>query len=158
MRAVFFLSTVCLTAYAATSAAQQSPAAKPATHHPAPASHAAAALKPADVAGTWTFESSVKNAAGQDTVVSSELTVSADGKTWTMHLAGRDSVPTHVVSMGGDSVVTQSAPFKSVTRAGQTVTTHEVVHFKGNEAWGTIEARYSNHAVVKGTVKGTRKK
>src|SRR5205809_6276358 len=135
MRAVFFLSTVCLTAYAATSAAQQSSAAKPAAHHPAPpaASHAAAALKPADVAGTWTVESNVKTTAGQDTVVSSELTVSKDAKTWVTYLAGRDPVATRVVSMGGDSAVTESGPFKSVARPGQTVTTREVFHFKGNE-------------------------
>ena len=155
MRAVFILSTVCLTAYAATSAAQQSHATKPAAHHPAPAS---TGLKPKDVAGTWAFESSVKTAAGQDTTVSSELSVSADAKTWVMHLAGRDPVNARVVAMGGDSVVTQSAPFKSVTRPGLTVTTTETIHFKGAEAWGTIEARYSNHDVVKGTVKGKRKK
>ena len=153
MRAVTFLSIVCLTALAATAAAQARPVMKRAA---APA--AAAGLKPADVAGTWTMQNNVKNAAGQDTVVSSELSVSPDAKTWVTHLAGRDPVPTRVVAMGGDSVVTESGPFKSVARAGQTVLTHETFHFKGNDAWGTIEARYSNHSIVKGTIKGTRKK
>jgi len=99
----------------------------------------------------------VKNAAGQDTVVSSEVTVSADAKTWMTHLAGRDPIPTRVVAMAGDSVVTESGPFQSVARPGQTVTTHETFHFKGDAAWGAIEARYSNGDVVKGSVKGTRK-
>lgn len=153
MRAVALLSMVSLTAYAATAAAQQP---KPVTH--TPPHHAAAAQKPAAMAGVWTMENSVKTAAGQDTVVSSELTISADGKTWVTHLAGRDPVPTRVVAMGGDSAVTESGPFKSVARAGQTVVTRETFHFKGDAAWGTIEARYSNHDVVKGTIKGTRKK
>ena len=153
MRAVLFLSTVCVTAVAATAAAQR-PAAKPAAQTTAPA----AGLKPADVAGTWSFESSVKNTAGQDTVVTSEVTVSADAKTWVTHLAGRDPIPTRIVAMAGDSVVTESGPFASVARPGQKVRTVEVFHFKGNDAWGTIEARYSNRDVVKGTMKGKRKK
>jgi hypothetical protein len=156
MRAVFFISTICLTTSAATLAAQ-----KPAAHHPAakPAAPAAAAgLKPSDVAGTWTVESAVKTASGQDTVVTSELTVSADAKTWVTHLKGRDPVATRVVAMAGDSVVTESGPFQSVARPGQKVRTVEVFHFKGNEAWGTIEAHYSNKDVVRGTIKGKRKK
>lgn len=150
MRAAIILSAVCLTA----SAAAQQPAAKPA----AQAAPAGASLKPADVAGTWALENTVKNTAGQDTVVTSELTVSADAKTWVTHLAGRDPIATRVVAMAGDSVVTESGPFQSVARAGQRVTTRETFHFKGGAAWGTIEARYSNHEVVKGTIKGTRKK
>jgi hypothetical protein len=154
MRAVIILSIVCLTA--ATAAAQQPKARPPVMKHAA--AQPGGALKPADVAGTWAFENNVKNAAGQDTVVSSELSVSADAKTWVTHLAGRDPVTTRVVAMAGDSVVTESGPFKSVARAGQTVMTRETFHFKGDAAWGTIEARYSNHAVVKGTLKGKRKK
>ena len=153
MRAVLFFSTVCVTALAATAAAQR-PAAKPAAQAPA----AAAGLKASDVAGTWAFENSVKTTAGQDTVVTSEVTISADGKTWVTHLAGRDPIPARIVAMAGDSVVTESGPFQSVARPGQKVRTVEVFHFKGNDAWGTIEAHYSNREVVKGTIKGKRKK
>lgn len=162
MRAVTLLSTLCLTGFATIAAAQQ-PAAPPAPPKakpvaPAAAKPAAAGIKAADVAGTWTFENTVKNTAGQDTVVSSEITVSADAKTWVTHLAGRDPIPTRVVAMAGDSVVTESGPFQSVARPGQTVTTHETFHFKADAAWGAIEARYSNGDVVKGSVKGMRKK
>ena len=161
MRAVTLLA-VCVAGFATIAAAQQPaappapPAAKPTA--PAAAKPAAAGIKAADVAGTWTFENNVKNAAGQDTVVSSEVTVSADAKTWVTHLAGRDPVPTRVVAMAGDSVVTESGPFQSVARPGQTVTTHETFHFKGDVSWCSIEARYSNGDVVKGSFKGTRKK
>jgi len=153
MRAVILLSTVCLTGFAATAVAQQPPA----QPKPKPAAQAAAGAKPT-VAGTWVTESTVKTAAGKDTVVNSLLTATADANGWVTQLAGRDPIPTRVVAMGGDSVVTEAGPFQSVARPGQTVTTHESLHFKDDAVWGTIEARYSNGEVVKGTVKGTRKK
>ena len=165
MRAVILLSTLCLTGFAATAAAQQPPAQpkpkpaaqqQPAQQKPA-APQAAASAKPT-VAGTWAIESTVKTAAGKDTVVNSLVTASADANGWVTHLAGRDPIPTRVVAMGGDSVVTEAGPFQSVARPGQTVTTHEALHFKDDAVWGTIEARYSNGEVVKGTVKGTRRK
>jgi len=118
---------------------------------------AAATTKPT-IAGTWAIESSVKTAAGKDTVVNSLVTASADTTGWSTHLAGRAPIPTRVVSMGGDSAVTEAGPFESVARPGQKVTTHETLHFKADAVWGTIEARYSNGDVVKGTIKGTRKK
>jgi hypothetical protein len=153
MRIATLLSTVCLAGYATLAAAQQPPA------QPKPAmQHAAAGIKLADVAGTWTMENSVKTAAGKDTVVTSELTAGADEKSWVTHLPGRDPIPTRIVAMGGDSVVTEAGPFQSVARPGQTVTTHQTLHFKGDAAWGTIEARYGNGDVVKGSTKGTRKK
>jgi hypothetical protein len=154
MRAVILLSTVYLTGFAATAVAQQ-PTAEPKPKPAAP--QAAATAKPA-IAGTWAIESSVKTAAGKDTVVNSMVTASADTTGWMTHLAGRAPIPTHVVAMGGDSVVTAAGPFESVARPGQTVTTQETMHFKDDAVWGTIEARYSNGDVVKGTVKGTRKK
>ena len=153
MRAVILLSTVCLTGFAATAVAQQPPA----QPKPKPAAQAAAGAKPT-VAGTWVTESTVKTAAGKDTVVNSLLTATADANGWVTQLAGRDPIPTRVVAMGGDSVVTEAGPFQSVARPGQTVTTHESLHFKDDAVWGTIEARYSNGEIVKGTVKGTRKK
>jgi len=108
--------------------------------------------------GTWAIESTVKTAAGKDTVVNSLVTATADANGWVTHLAGREPIPTRVVAMGGDSVITEAGPFQSVARPGQTVTTHEALHFKDDAIWGTIEARYSNGDVVKGTVKGTRRK
>ena len=165
MRVVILLSTVCLTGFAATAVAQQPPAQpkpkpaaqqQPAQQNPA-APQAAASTKPT-IAGTWAIESTVKTAAGKDTVVNSLVTATADANGWVTHLAGREPIPTRVVAMGGDSVVTEAGPFQSVVRPGQTVTTHETLHFKDDAVWGTIEARYSNGEVVKGAVKGTRKK
>ncbi len=153
MRIVIPLSFVCLTGYAMTAVAQQPAAQKTPATQPA-----AASIKLADVAGTWNMENTVKTAAGKDTVVTSELIAAADGKSWVTHLAGRDPIPTRIVAMGGDSIVTEAGPFQSVVRLGQKVTTHQTLHFKGDTVSGTIEARYDKGDVVKGSTKGTRKK
>src|SRR5438093_6353517 len=154
MRAVILLSTLCLMGFAATAVAQQPPA----QPKPKPAAQQAADSATAALAGTWLIESTRKTAAGKDTVVNSLVTATADANGWVTHLAGRDPIPTRVVAMGGDSAVTEAGPFQSVARPGQTVTTRETLHFKDNAVWGAIEARFSNGEVVKGTVKGTRKK
>ena len=153
MRVIVVLSIVCLTGYATTAVTQQAPA-KPKHAR----QHAATGIKLADVAGTWTMESMVKTAAGNDTTVTSELVATANRKGWVTNLAGRDPIPTRIVAMGGDSIVVRAGPFPSVVRAGQKVTTRETLHFKGDDVSGTIEARYTNGSVVKGSVKGTRKK
>ena len=152
MRTAMVLSLVCLTGFARTAVTQQTPA------KPRHARQAATGIKLADVAGTWTIESTVKTAAGNDTTVTSELVATATRKGWKTNLAGRDSIPTRVVAMGGDSVVVRAGPFESVVRAGQKVSIREALHFKGDDVSGTIEAHYVHGAVVKGSVKGTRKK
>src|SRR5438477_715031 len=144
MRTATVLSLVCLTGYANTAVTQQAPA------KPKHARQHAAGIKLADVAGTWMIESTVKTAAGSDTTVNSELVATATRKGWMTNLAGRDSIPTRIVAMGGDSVVVKAGPFQSVVRTGQKVTTRETLHFKGDDVSGTIEARYTNGSVVKG--------
>ena len=153
MRTAMVLSIVFLTGYATTAVTQQTPAKPKHARQPA-----ATGIKLADVAGTWTIESTVKTATGNDTTVNSELVATATRKGWMTNLAGRDSIPTRIVAMGGDSVVVRAGPFPSVVRMGQKVTTRETLHFKGDDVSGTIEARYGNGSVVKGSVKGTRKK
>ncbi len=157
MRAVILLSSICLTGFAAAAVAQRPAASSKPKPAAAAGAQAAASAKPT-IAGAWAMESNVKTAAGKDTVVRSLVTATADANGWVTHLAGRAPIATRVVAMGGDSVVTEAGPFQSVTRPGQTVTTRETLHFKDNAVWGGIEARFSNGEVVKGTVKGTRKK
>ena len=152
MRTAMVLSLICLTGYATTAVAQQAPA------KPRHARHAATGIKLADVAGTWAMENTVKTAAGNDTTVTSELVASATRKGWTTNFPGRDPIPTRVVALGGDSVVVRAGPYASVVRTGQKVTIRETLHFKGDDVSGTMEARYGNGAVVKGSVKGSRKK
>ena len=152
MRIVSLLSIICL-AGSGTAGAQQT--ATPPTKH---ARHAAAGLKLADVAGTWSLENTVKNAAGNDTTVNSELVATANRKGWVTNLAGRPPIPTRVVAVAGDSIVLAAGPYESILRAGQKVRLRETLHFKGDDASGTMEAHYSTGTVVKGSVKGSRKK
>ena len=89
-------------------------------------------IKPTDVAGSWNTKATV----GTDVsvAVTSLITVSPDGKTWTTKFPGRDPLPTRVVAMGGDSVVTEAGPYPSMLRPGQTVTLLRTVsHFKGDK-------------------------
>lgn len=152
MRIVTILSIIALTGYASTAGAQQTATPTRARRH------AATGIKLADVAGTWNLENTVKNAAGNDTTVNSELVATATRKGWVTNLAGRDAIPTRVVAMAGDSIVLAAGPYESILRAGQKVRLRETLHFKGDDVSGTMQAHYAGGAVVKGSVKGTRKK
>ena len=77
-------------------------------------------------------------------IATTVLATTADGKGWTMTFPTGAPVAVRVVSLAGDSVVTEAGPFASHVRPGQTVTLlHTVGHYKGNEMWGTSVAQYS---------------
>ena len=151
MRTVVFLSTLCLAGVATTAVAQQ-----PVEKQGKPQA-AAAGVKLADVAGTWAIKSMV---GPKDSVVAtSELTATADGKGWVTRFPNREPIATRVVSLGGDSIVTEMGPYQSVLRAGQTVNLLRTVgHYQGDTVTGTFEAHYANGEVLKGKIAGTRKK
>ena len=114
-------------------------------------------MKMADIAGTWDAKTMV---GPKDSVVVTEvLTMTADGKGWTMMFPGRtDAVPVKVVAMGGDSVVTDAGPYPSALRAGQMVTVHMTAHFKGDSMWGTALAVYGSGDKVNLKMAATRRK
>lgn len=138
MRTVILFSAVCLAA-AATAVAQRP----------------GKGIKFSDVAGTWATQTTI---GPKDTVITSEEMATADGKGWMTKLAGRDPIPTRIVAIGGDSIVTEAGPFESVLRRGQMVTTRTTAHYKGDTMTGIIEAHYANGDVLKGKVTATRKK
>lgn len=87
------------------------------------------------------------------------VTVSDDGKTWSMQFSDRPPIPVRVVATGGDSVVTEAGPYPSAKRPGQSVTLlHSVSHFSGDRMTGTFEAHYSGGLVVEGKTEATRTK
>src|SRR5712664_246059 len=140
--------------------AAQNPPAPPAPPPQAPAAAPqapAAAPQASGAAGTWDASTMV---GPKDSVVTTYvLTVAADGKSATIKLAGRDPIPTRIVVLAGDSIVTETGPYPSVLRPGQTVTLlRSVAHYKGNTMTGTFEAHYSNGDVLKGKTKATRAK
>lgn len=116
-----------------------------------------AAQRAPGAAGTWNAKTMI---GPKDSVVATyALTIAADGKSATIKFPNRDPIPTRVVAMAGDSIVTETGPYPSVLRPGQTVTLlRSVAHYKGNTMTGTFEARYANGDVVKGKTKATRVK
>ena len=112
-------------------------------------------IKLSDVAGTWDGKSMV---GPKDSVFASwVLTATADGKGWTEKLINRGPYPLRIITMGGDSIVTEMGPYPSVLRRGQTVTTRHVRHFKGNTMTGSFEAHYATGDVVRGKIAATRR-
>jgi hypothetical protein len=73
-------------------------------------------------------------------------------------LAGRDPIPTRIVTVGGDSIVTEAGPFASILRPGQMVTVRTTGHYQGDTMTGTVDSRYANGDALKGKVRATRKK
>ena len=144
MNRVFLFSTVLLAGSVLTARSQS------------PAPMQSGGIKLSDVAGTWDGKSMV---GPKDSVVASfVVTATADGKGWTMKLPDRDPIPTRILAMGGDSIVTESGPFKSILRPGQMVTTRTVGHYKGDTMTGTFEAHYASGDVLRGKAAATRRK
>jgi len=121
-----------------------------------PAGVHAQAMKLSDLAGTWNGRSTI---GPKDSVITtSTVTVSPDGKTWTLKFPNRDPLPMRMIAMGGDSVVVEVGPYSSILRPGVMVTTRLTSHYKGNNSTGTFTATYSNGDVVHGKGTATRTK
>ncbi|HVH68353.1 MAG TPA: hypothetical protein VM716_10830 [Gemmatimonadales bacterium] len=116
-----------------------------------------ASIQLADVAGAWVSKTMV---GPKDSVVGTVLfTTTADGKGSTMTFPNHQQVAVRVVSVAGDSVVTEAGPFPSYLRPGQTVTLlHIVGHYKGDEMWGTGVAQYASGDKLIFKTKATRRK
>jgi len=116
---------------------------------------AAGAQKPVGVSGTWNVTSVV--GANDSVLIIFALTIAPDGKSATMKIPTQDPVPMRILALGGDSLVTEAGPYRSIVRAGESVTLlRTVVYFKDDAMWGTFEARYANGDVVKGRTEATR--
>jgi hypothetical protein len=142
MPRALLVSAVALAGYAVAASAQR----------PAPAS--GGAIKPADIACTWHGKSMV--GPKDSVIVTWRLTTTADGQGATVKMGDRDPIPVRMVAIGGDSTVTESGPFPSILRPGQTVATlRTIAHYKGNRMTGTFEAHYASGDVVRGKVQAT---
>lgn len=94
----------------------------------------------ADAAGTWTYVA--KNEAGDSTLVTAEISGSADPTSWKLTFAGRPAMPL-TVTVSGDSMMTSAGPYESVLRKGVQVTTVGAMHMKDGKLVGTSTAHYS---------------
>src|SRR5580658_9476118 len=94
--------------------------------------------KLAEVAGVWDYEASVGPAG--IVVVASVLTMTADGKGWTIRHANGPLIPVRVGVVAGDSVVFDAGPYASMVRPDETVVRlHVVLHRREDMMSGTFE-------------------
>lgn len=107
----------------------------------------------AAVAGTWEGQALVRDTA----VTSLTLVATADGKGWTLRYGTGNPIPTRVLASGADSIVTESGPYASVSRKGQTVVTRVVWRLRGDTLSGDFEANYSVSGITRGRMIATRR-
>jgi hypothetical protein len=124
----------------------------------AAAAPATPTISVADVAGTWTVR--VLPETGDSTLMTYELMATADTTSWMMHLPDGQTVPMRILSVSGDSIVTQAGPYNSVMRKGVKVIADGVARLQDGKLVGTYVAHYSvttADSVRRGRLEGTRK-
>ena len=95
-----------------------------------------------DVVGRWAMQ--VMLTSGDSTLVTHEMDVTPDLKGWTITFPNRAPIPIRVVTMAGDSIVTEAGPYESVLRAGGVqVTTRGVYRVRRGRLVGTTVAHYA---------------
>jgi hypothetical protein len=125
---------------------------------PAGATADAAPLSLGDVAGTWKVRSTDERGG---TPIETELRATADTSGWTMIGPNRKPIPVRVVTVAGDSLVTEAGPFESFVRKGVQVRTRTVYRLEGDKLAGMTEARYkigSRDSVAQRMTEGTRER
>lgn len=100
---------------------------------------AAPAFSLDSVMGTWQVRGS--NEAG-DSVIGYRLTAMAGDSGWQMTFPGRAPVPVRVVSVSGDSIVTEAGPYESALRRGVMVSTRGAFRLVNGQLIGRTVARY----------------
>jgi hypothetical protein len=83
----------------------------------------------------------------------------ADANGWSFNFPSRPPVPIRVLTVEGDSIVTEAGPYESVLRKGVQVSTHSVMRLQGGKVVGTTVAHYATtgaDSVVSLHAEGTR--
>lgn len=114
-----------------------------------------AALTLADFAGNWQMSTTLT---GTPDPVAATMTGTADAASWTMTLTGRPNVALQV-SIVGDSLVTQTAEYESILRAGVMVSVRSAGVMKDGALSGNTVATYKTPAgeeKVTGTFTATK--
>jgi hypothetical protein len=151
MRSITYVLGVALLA----GCAKEKPAPAPEPAPPAPPP-APAPINLADVAGDWTVKTMPET--GDSVLVTYTMHATATDSGWTITFPGRKAMPIQIMTMG-DSIMTTVAPFASVLRKGQKVSTNGVLHLTGGKLVGTNVAHYQTtkpDSVVKLRSEGTK--
>jgi len=137
----------------ATSAARPAGATSAAAN--ASSAPAAAPISIAQVKGKWQGKTMP---ASKDTVLGTwTFDATQDTSKWATSFTDGAKVPVHVVSIGGDSIIAQMGPYKSVT-ARQMVTTRVINHVRGDTLVGTFEMHLvaKPDSVIRGRLQAVR--
>lgn len=102
---------------------------------------AAAPISLKDIAGTYAVTG--KNEAGDSTLVTYELNTT-DTAGWTIKFPNRAKTEkVRIVSVSGDSIVTEAGPYPSAIRKGAMVTTYGVYRMQDGKLVGRTVAHYN---------------
>lgn len=115
--------------------------AEPAADSTAATMNQPAALNLADLAGNWRVEVAGEN--NDSTLLTYDMTATAETSGWTLTFSGRAPMPLRVVSVAGDSVITEAGPYESALRPGVKVSTWSVMRLRGDRMIGRTTARYA---------------
>lgn len=150
MRRILALCTVLAVACAKTDQPADTTAAAPATP-PAPP-----AITASDLTGTWDMKTMPVD---RDTVLTTGTMTStgaADG--WTMTLGNsKTPIPVRIVSIAGDSVISETGQFNSAVRRGQKVSIHSIQHLRDGRLTGVVHAKYGNGDTATFRVEATKR-
>jgi hypothetical protein len=115
---------------------------KAAAATPVPAvAPAPAKLQLSDVAGKWNVKA--MNAAGDTTLLTYEMTATADTTGWSIKFADRPNpVAAHVMA-DGDSIILKAGPYPSALRKGVQVSIDGSSHLQDGKLVGMTTAHYS---------------
>ena len=139
MRSLAVVSIVALLA-ACVKSETSTPAIDTTTTAVAPAPAAPAPISLSTVAGKYHVTS--RGQSGDTSVVTYELNATGDTTGWTITYPNRPVVPVRIISVSGDSIVTESGPFTSVRRSGVPVTTRTTYRWENSQLVGTTTAHY----------------
>jgi len=115
----------------------------------------AAAQTPHRFSGTWNGQSTL--GANDSVLIIFVLTIASDAKTAIMKVANQNLIPIRILAVGGDSMVTEAGPYRSIVRPWEGVKTlRTVAHIKGDTIRGTTEVLYASGELVKARTKATR--
>ena len=113
----------------------------------------------ADVAGRWKMKAT--NARG-DSLTVYELNATSDTSGWTITFPNRAPLPLKIITVAGDSIVTETGPYPSVLRRTVAVRSlRSVNRLQGDRLVGSFVARYETtqpDSVLHGVHSGTRLK
>lgn len=105
----------------------------------------AAAIAWSDLVGDW--EGKSMRGTSDSVITAVTYTFTPDNRV-IVHLPNRPPIPTKLITMGGDSVVFETAQYNSVTRPGHKVMTRQILHIANHKGHGTTHAVFDDKQVT----------